>query len=261
MTGIRSAAAIFLLEAVVLMSASAQWSGSWTQRHYGTGQADIWEVFAPEHVVTTVAWRQGWLPLEPLTTAQFGKASFQQYVVDTLTERAPRLAVIECPSKVWYQTTRNYTLKQNASKQKSKKIREAITPWLKTATSVVNFQLDNDRDFVWETPLTSEVLSSPQIQAVTKDDRVNVTSGNEKKQQTWWLTSGPRIASALEESKVNKTPTWKITNTLARDIMLGFSADLECKEPDRMRGLVRSLETRIRATQLAADTYMVEFAA
>ena len=105
LNGIRSAAAIFLLEAVVLMSASAQWSGAWTQRHYGTGQADIWEVFAAEPVVTKVAWRQGWLPLEPLTTAPFGKTSFQQYVADTLSERAPRLAVIECPAKIWYQTT------------------------------------------------------------------------------------------------------------------------------------------------------------
>ena len=57
--GIRSVAAVFLLEAMVLMSAGAQWSGSWTQRMYGTGQADVWEVFGGHGVVTETAWSLG----------------------------------------------------------------------------------------------------------------------------------------------------------------------------------------------------------
>ncbi len=53
--GIRSVAAIFLLEALVLMSATSQWSGAWTQKLYGTGQADVWEVFGSHKVLTKVS--------------------------------------------------------------------------------------------------------------------------------------------------------------------------------------------------------------
>ena len=48
--GIQTAAAIFLLEAMVLMSATSQWSGAWTQRWYGTGQADVWEIFGKDNL-------------------------------------------------------------------------------------------------------------------------------------------------------------------------------------------------------------------
>jgi hypothetical protein len=43
--GIQTCAAVFLLEAMVLMTAGEEWAGAWTQRLYGTGSADIWEVF------------------------------------------------------------------------------------------------------------------------------------------------------------------------------------------------------------------------
>ena len=51
---------------------------------------------------TSVSWRQGWKPLEPLVTTHFGKSSFRNYINDTLQERSPRLVVMECPAKHWF---------------------------------------------------------------------------------------------------------------------------------------------------------------
>ena len=48
--GIQMVTAVFLLETMVLMSATAQGSGSWTQRMYGTGNADVWEVFGRDNL-------------------------------------------------------------------------------------------------------------------------------------------------------------------------------------------------------------------
>ena len=57
--GSRGAAAVLLLEAVAFMSLASQWSGSWTQRLYGTGQVDVWGVFGAHRAVTIVSGRQG----------------------------------------------------------------------------------------------------------------------------------------------------------------------------------------------------------
>ena len=66
--GIQMATAVFLLEAMVLMSATAAWSGGWTQRMYGTGQADVWEAFGRDNLAD-ISWKQGWRPLEPLRSS------------------------------------------------------------------------------------------------------------------------------------------------------------------------------------------------
>ena len=55
--GMRAAAAVLLLEAMVLLSAGAHWSGAWTQRVYGTSQADVWEIFGRDNL-TNVSWKQ-----------------------------------------------------------------------------------------------------------------------------------------------------------------------------------------------------------
>ena len=85
--GIRLATAIFLLEATVLLASGAQWTGSWTQRLYGTGSADVWEVFGDHGRVSDVSWRQGWRVLEPLRQAHFGDEMFQETLNVTLLER------------------------------------------------------------------------------------------------------------------------------------------------------------------------------
>ena len=119
--GIQTTAAVLLLEAMVLMSATTSWSGSWTQRFYGTGTADVWEVFGNDNL-TSVSWKQGWRPFEPLQSAQFNDISFLSYVNTTLEERAPRLAVMETPNKVWYEATRPVTNASNAERNNAKRL-------------------------------------------------------------------------------------------------------------------------------------------
>ena len=63
--GIQRAAAVLLLEAMVLLATGTQWAGSWTQKAYGTGTADVWEICGNHSTVTQVAWQQGWRILEP----------------------------------------------------------------------------------------------------------------------------------------------------------------------------------------------------
>ena len=58
------AAAVFLFEATVLMAASASWSGAWSQRIYGTGEADVWEIINGKGILSHVAFQQGWRTLE-----------------------------------------------------------------------------------------------------------------------------------------------------------------------------------------------------
>ena len=99
--GIQMATAVFLLESSVLMGATAAWSGGWTQRMYGTGQADVWEVFG-RGSLTNISRKQGWRNLEPLQSAGFKNSTFLEYVKNTLEDRSPRLVVMECPAKNWF---------------------------------------------------------------------------------------------------------------------------------------------------------------
>ena len=114
---------VFLLEAMVLLAAGAEWSGSWTQRFYGSGTADIWEVYGTHGNITELAWKQGWRPLEPLREAEFGKASFHEYVNETLNVRSPRLVVVESPAKVWRDAWQSQHGTTNSTRQKTKRKR------------------------------------------------------------------------------------------------------------------------------------------
>ena len=118
MKGIQCAAAVFLLEAMVLVAASAEWSGSWTQRMYGTGSADVWEVFGNHNLVTEMAWKQGWRTLEPLNDANYQKDHHVQYINDTVESRQPRLIVIEAPEKIWTASRVMHMADSNAKREK-----------------------------------------------------------------------------------------------------------------------------------------------
>ena len=253
--GIRSVAAVFLLEAMVLMSAGAQWSGSWTQRMYGTGQADVWEVFGGHGVVTETAWSLGWRPLEPLKTANFRNETFEGYLTQTMAERAPRLLVMECPSKVWFQCKQNVSCNSNAAKQKSKKIREALTPFLSTAEWLIEKQQADGHDFVLETPLTPDVLHHPTVINWTADYGVHVAKGE---MGTWWLTSSHHIAKSLDrDTNVYHTGRNRISPKIGREVMMGFGETLYRKEPERIKDLIRAVDGRIRAVGVYANTHMV----
>ena len=96
-----------------------------------------------------MSWRQGWRPLEPLVTTHFGKSSFRNYINDTLQERSPRLVVMECLAKHWFTCTQPMPHRNNTARQKEKKIREAINPFLSVAQQVAQAQLDDGHDFLF----------------------------------------------------------------------------------------------------------------
>ena len=116
--GIYQGAAIYLLEALVLLATGVEWSGSWTQKLYGTGSADVCEVFGPYDNVTNLAWRQGWRVLEPFNPAEFGRTDFSRYVNDTLQVRQPRLVVVEVPEKIWTGSRVLYQEESNAKRRR-----------------------------------------------------------------------------------------------------------------------------------------------
>ena len=210
MKGIQTATAIFLLEAMVLMTASAQWSGSWTQRLYGTGSADVWEVFGTHGLLTKVSWRQGWRPLEPLREAKFNDLDFEQYVTTTMTEHAPRLILMECPAKQWYNCTKPMPRTPNALRQANKKVRSELTPFLQMASNIAQSQLEDKHEFLLETPLTTHILRHPLVSKMTKDDRICVVNGTDlrKGKATWWLTSSPEISKRIEDSTNRNPPNY-----------------------------------------------------
>ena len=151
---IQNCAAVFLLECMVLLSAGSDWSGARTQRLYGSGGTDVWEIYGDHAVFTEEAWKQGWRVLEPLTEASFKQDSFTQYVNLTLDERNPRLVVIETPNKVWRgSTVVNGSSAKNATRQKLKAYRSHINLFCEAATRVANQQLGKHKDFVMEVPL------------------------------------------------------------------------------------------------------------
>ncbi|MDP7647751.1 MAG: hypothetical protein QGH82_06770, partial [Candidatus Woesearchaeota archaeon] len=174
--GVQTTAAVLLLEAMVLMSATTRWSGSWTQRLYGTGQADVWEVFGQDHL-TNVSWKQGWRPLEPLQSAKFNDVPFLEYVSTTLEERAPRLVVMETPNNVWYQATKPETQMSNAARNSTKKFNQKVKPFLEVAQEVASTQTANNKDFILELPLTKQMMKQPVAKQMTENPEIHVMNG------------------------------------------------------------------------------------
>ena len=66
MQSVRRLAAVLLLEATVFMSVFNTWGGAWMQQMYGTIRPDVFEVFGGHAEVSSQAWSQGWLTLQPL---------------------------------------------------------------------------------------------------------------------------------------------------------------------------------------------------
>jgi hypothetical protein len=190
--GIQTAAAILLLEAVTFMNCASQWSGHWTQRYYGTGQADLWEVCGTHGKVTETAWLQGWRPLEPLCTAHFTDST-KDYIKNTLEDRAPRLTMIESPAKFW---TYNVTQPPNATRTREKKVREKVTPFLEIANEIINKQLEDKHDFVLEIPNNSMQTHKLVKSLIVKPENfIGITN------RRTFITSAEGIADAIHEAK------------------------------------------------------------
>ena len=131
--GMQRVCSILLLESMVLLAAGTQWGGSWTQRLYGTGNADLWEItgvpcgmspnLTPTPVITNTAWQQGWRVLEPLQVANYDNGTHHEVINDTLSGRCPSLVLMQTPPRIWKASCAG-SKNVNADKQKRKKIRE-----------------------------------------------------------------------------------------------------------------------------------------
>ena len=124
MTGVRHLAAVYLLEAVVTLSAF--WGGQWMSRMYGTSRPDVWEIFGGHAEISVQAWRQGWLAMQPIDKI-YGADLLQQEqrreVLDCQRKLQPRLIVIQFPCTYWTSLTRiNY--RTPSRRQKLKQLRQ-----------------------------------------------------------------------------------------------------------------------------------------
>ncbi len=258
MKGIRRGAALFLLEAMVLLAAGSQWSGSWTQRLYGTGVADVWEVFGDHGVLSNLAFLQGWRTLEPLQTASFGDDTFHKYVDDTLETATPRLVVIESPGKIWNSSNVVHMNGNNSDRNRKKNYRKVVQPFFAAAVDVATKQLAHGHDFVLEVPLSltgysdqvlNDFLENPGI--VSRAGRSSVSdyyTGRHKVRSTWWMSS-----SDLYLQDASTTCRSKGT---AQAVLKGLRQSLRGKEPERLHSLARTLDARIRAAGVFADENM-----
>ena len=156
-----------------MVSASAAWTGAWTQRLYGTGGSDVWEVFTDNCIVTQVASQQGWRSLKPLMDCEFRNKVFQEYLTETLDVRDPRLLVIKCPSKLWHKCDR---LVCNSSRQKKKTVAEALEPYLSVAFDVARDRLECNRDFVMEIHCKSVFMDHKLVKCFIEDPNVYILS-------------------------------------------------------------------------------------
>ena len=164
------ATAVFLLEATCLLSAGAQWTGAWTQRIYGTGTADVWEVFGTNRGLSEVSWRQGWQVLQPLNEASFSRESFRQYVNQTLEERSPRLLVMECPTKCWRECNRESGLHRNSERQRRKRTRTVLQSFLEFSKECAEAEMERDRDFLLEVPANKIAMNNSDIIKLMEDE-------------------------------------------------------------------------------------------
>ena len=260
--GIRKAACVLLLEAMVLLSAGTQWAGAWTQRMYGTGSADVWEVGAAHTRVSELAWKQGWRVCEPLVTADFNTTLYQETISDTLQERSPRLVVVEAPPKIWANASVVNREPSNAKNQKLKSLRKVINPFFDTACSIANHQLQDSHDFIIEFPLAlsshkhedlQELLTHNQTHSRATRTKLLSTSKDKASRATWWVASSEQLSS--NASDTSDKPV------VAKQILSGFRTLLLDKDPDRMHRLARSLDTRIRAAGVFADENLVSLRA
>ncbi len=256
MKGIQTAAAVLLLEAMVLMSTTTNWTGSWTQRLYGTGTADVWEIFGRDNL-TNVSWKQGWRPLEPLQAASFNDVPFLEYVSTTLEEKAPRLVVMETPGSVWYHATKPVADTHNSVRNSTKRFNKKVTPFLEVAQEIAMTQVNEGRDFLLELPLTTRLLKQPTAKDMADNPFFHVMNGTSwnRAKPAWWMSSSPHITKKLDstDTKVHKRqPTKEM-----QDVMIGFAETLHQKEPERIQSLIRSIDARLRGVGLYADECMV----
>ena len=122
--GVRHLAAVFLLEAVVFMSAAACWGGQWMTRAYGTTRPDLWEVYGDHQQVSMQVYHEGWSTLRPFNCFEGLEVKTNaSFVLDTINTHRPRLVIVEYPKTSWPKL-KGVDQTTNGGKQKLSKLRE-----------------------------------------------------------------------------------------------------------------------------------------
>ena len=259
MKGVRQATAVFLLEAMVLLATGSEWAGSWTQYCYGTGTADVWEVFGSHSELSKAAFKQGWRTLEPLNVMQFKNSTVQEYVDTTVDERNPRLVAIETPNKLWRINFSEFNdTSKNSNRQKAKKSRGDVHVFLENACNVAEKQLGQSKDFIMEIPHALSNYPNERLHALLRQSNVSSHAGKSclnaywdrgSCRAVWWISSSETIANKLNHSSRNPSTAYAILG--------GFTEHLKNKNPERLVCLLRSLDARIRGAGMFAEDVML----
>ena len=120
MQSVRRLAAVFLLEATLFMSVCNTWGGAWMQQGHGTIRADVFEKLGGHAEVSSQAWSQGWLALQPLDITygtDLRESEERDELLRTIIETHPRLVLVEFPCTYWSHLT-TLNLRTVAEKQK-----------------------------------------------------------------------------------------------------------------------------------------------
>ena len=268
-----------MLEACVVLAAGSLWAGSWTQKMYGTGSADIWEVSTVHEKITQRGFEEGWMVLEPTSTI-----NDKNYIDVTLVERSPRLVVVETPSKVWsavHSSVNATGTAENSARQKAKRVRESSETFLAQACAIADKQVENNSEFVLELPLDRTIMRNPHVSKLANSPEafasngymcgfgMSNSAGERIKRPTLWLTSSVEMADQLK-SKCGKDHCGHCKPRLNRlsempdkavdAIFVGFTKTMCRKDPRRMQRLRRALDARIRGTGMFASEHMVNLA-
>ena len=90
---------------------------------------------------------------------------------------------------------------------------------------------------------------------MTADVGVHVAKGE---MDTWWLTSFRNIAKSLNrDHNVYHSGRNRISPKIGRDVMTSFGETLYRKEPERIKDLVRAVDSRIRVAGAFSSSHMV----
>ena len=143
LSGVRHLASLFLLEAIVFVTAAGVWGGSWMRRVHGTTRPDVWELFGEHSQVSLQAWRQGWLSIQPvnlLSGADLSSYNQRDEILQMQKTCRPRLVIMEFPVPFWKQLSR-VNPSTNGGRQRLKRLREKHRPFLSLTEDVAAQQL------------------------------------------------------------------------------------------------------------------------
>ena len=91
----------------------------------------------------------------------------------------------------------------NSDRQRLKKIKRVIEPFLTTVTQLADKQISDNHEFVVEIPLALSNYTNKELNKFVKRDSVNTSVGKSYqfldkrplRKATWWLSSGTQMVN------------------------------------------------------------------